>query len=164
MKRIAFVIVAATLLTACEVSISVRPGVTVGAFQTDYAYNGRFVVCNDRTTTFTYVLNYPSPLRSFNVYLEGYSSGRIRHVHSVSLSERERWAGRYERSFSVRSHIAPLGAEGELDIQPAADRVQAIVVNPREPRVVGRTILVIETQSGGRLSSQPISVLDFCGG
>lgn len=162
-------VVSILLLVGCEVSVSVRPAVTVGGFKTDYSHDGRSVVCDNRTTTFTYVLSYPSSLRSFDVFLEGGSSERERYIHSVRLDARERERGKYERSFSVREQIAPLSEStvemgGGVRTQEPRSDAHTIVVNPREPKIVGYTILRMDIRDlGGReLRSDPIPVLDWC--
>lgn len=153
MRFAVIAIVGTLLLVGCEVLISIRPSVAIGRFTTDYSYEGRPVVCDDRATTFTYVLRYPSSLSSFDVLLEGSLSGRERYIHTVRLDVQARENGRYERSFSVRGQLAPLSEYSD----------RAIVVNPR-PEIVGHTILVIKTRGleGRELRSAPIPVLDRC--
>lgn len=153
-------------LVACDITVSVdvpvnRMVVIDSAFRTNYSYGGQSVICDDRVTQFEYEIQYRGEIERIDSYLIGSRSG-YRHkiaIHTPKALDDER--GFFSGYFSVRSGLAPLSAiEGEF-------RSQAISVNPREPEIIGYSVLELEInpRAGDRvttLRSSSIPILDFC--
>lgn len=154
------------ILSACEVTVAIENNpnrliVTEAVFYTNYRYEGQTVVCNDRTTNFGYEISYRGEIESIDASLTGNRSGRSHSIRTTTPNRSENEKGFLSRSFSVRREIAPTALISE-ELE-----VQAIVVRPRRPQIIGNTVLTLNVYSrkGGEalgFRSQPIPVLDHC--
>ncbi len=148
------------LLASCTFSgtfegeVGLPPGLTISnaTYGTDFeaTVDGELqdVICNDRTTNFTYGFNFNGDLRSWESYLKGVETGRIAGRISLDLSSDnvryDRATNRVTVNYEIRANAAP----------------QAIVVNPV---LAGKTQLFLQFGTYNyRLLSDPVPILESC--
>ncbi|CAN5804745.1 hypothetical protein BH24DEI2_BH24DEI2_02200 [soil metagenome] len=161
-KRFALVIAVllTTLLASCTISgtfegkIGLPPGLTItnATYGTDFeaTVDGRLqdVICNDRTTKFSYGFNFDGDLRSWESYLKGVRTGEIAGRISLDLNSNnvgyDRATNRVTVTYEIRPNAAP----------------QAIVVNPK---VAGKSQLFLQFGTYNyKLLSDPVPILESC--
>ena len=148
------------MLASCTVSgtfegeIVYHPGLTI----TDATYGTDFeatvdsrlqdVICNDRTTKFTYAFTFDGDLRDWESYLKGVETDRIAGRISLSLNSNfvdyNAATKRVTVTYEIRANAAP----------------QAIVVNPT---LAGKSRLFLQFGTYNyKLLSDPVPILESC--
>ena len=161
-KRLALslVVLITTLLASCTFSgnfegeVGLPPGLTISdaTYGTDFeaTVDGELqdVICNDRTTNFTYSFTFNGNLQSWESYLKGVETDRIAGRISLDLNsdfvDYNAATNRVTVNYEIRANAAP----------------QAIVVNPV---LAGKTRLFLQFGTYNyRLLSDPVPILEKC--
>lgn len=167
MKRIAFLLLAATL-SGCLV-ITPTPTPQLEVLSATYATNfrtddGTSVICDNRPTTLLYRFTYQGELESWTSYLEGQTL-KERKGERTFEPDSNSVVARGEQGFEVQyvmdANFAPY-EQSDTEVSP-----QAIVPVPvPQPTVIGATklYLILEGASGEArpYSSQDIPVIINC--
>jgi hypothetical protein len=170
MKRYALLLGLLTLLLAgCEVIITGPPAEPLRVLEATYRsnfqdQNGRYLICDNRTTTLVYRFRYQGDLRSWRSYLRGQTLGDVRGdrtFYPTSQGVRGFESG-YEVTYQMPPFFAPYaGGDPSETVTP-----QAIDVVPvPQPEVIGNTRLHLTLRGVGAdatFVSQNIPVVANC--
>lgn len=161
MKRnlaLVFAFLFITLLAACTLSVTGEVGLPEGLEISNATYETdtqaqvdgetQYVICNDRTTNFTYAFTFDGDLNRWRSYLKGVETNRIAGDVILSLTDDRvaynRSTGRVVVNYKILPGAAP----------------QAIVVNPK---VAGKSRLFLEFGNFTYpLLSDPVPILQSC--
>lgn len=155
---LALVFLTLSLLAACQVNVADNNGLPPGLTISNATYGTGFeaevdgelqdVICNDRTTNFTYAFTFDGDLRSWESYLKGVDTGRVAGRISLDLNSEfvsyDAATGRVTVNYQLQPGAAP----------------QAIVINPK---VLGKSQLFLQFDTYNyELLSDPVPILQSC--
>lgn len=158
----------ALLLASCEIIITNPPVVREPLRVLEATYssnfqdqNGRFLICDNRTTTLIYRFRYQGELESWRSYLRGQTLGEVKGDRTFYPSSEgvTGFESGYEVIYQMPPYFAPYSAQGELDPQ-AID-----IVPVPQPEIIGASRLHLTLRGVGddaSFVSQDIPVVANC--
>ncbi len=158
------------LLAGCEIIVTGTPPtprpleVLEANYRTNFRdQNGRYLICDNRTTTLIYRFRYQGELESWRSLLRGQKLGEVKGDQTFYPSSRgvSRFESGYEVTYEMGPNFAPYTSDLGTELSPQ----DIIVVPVPEPEVIGNSRLHLTLSGVGddaRYVSPNIPVVVGC--